>query len=126
MPVAESAKTTVLLIDDDPSHLKLYSLILGRQGYRVVTSLVGMRSVDFPRGGADVNLVVMDYRLNSVLTGPDVAKLVREKFPEVPIMLLSEYQWMPDDMTGLVDAFVTKGNPDVLLERIAELASPQS
>jgi CheY-like chemotaxis protein len=125
VPVAEGSKTTVLLIDDDPSHLKLYSLILGRQGYRVVTSLVGMKSVDFPRGGGDVNLVVMDYRLNSVLTGPDVARLVREKFPGTPIMLLSEYQWMPDDMAGRVDAFVTKGNPDVLQERVAELAPPQ-
>jgi DNA-binding NtrC family response regulator len=28
---------TVLLVDDDPSHLKLYSWIVARGGYRAIT-----------------------------------------------------------------------------------------
>jgi DNA-binding NtrC family response regulator len=111
---------TVLLVDDDPSHLKLYSWIVNKEGYRAVTALVGSSSVDFPRASrADV--VVMDYRYSSQLQAPDVAKLVQSTFPGTPIILISELIWLPDDMKGIVDGFVTKGDPESLLSLIRQL-----
>jgi CheY-like chemotaxis protein len=111
---------TVLLVDDDPSHLKLYSWVVSRGGYRAVTALVGSSSVAFPKD-RKVDIVLMDYRLSSELTAPDVARHIRREFPNVPILLISERIWMPDDMKTAVDAFVTKGDPQAMIEKIGEL-----
>jgi CheY-like chemotaxis protein len=105
---------TVLLVDDDPSHLKLYSWIVSRHGYKAVTALVGSATVDLPTQSKP-NVAVMDYRYSSQLTAPEVAKLIRETFPEIPLILLSEVVWLPEDMRHLIDAFVVKGEPDELL-----------
>jgi CheY-like chemotaxis protein len=112
---------TVLLVDDDPAHLKLYSWVINRGGFRPVTALVGSTSVAFPKN-RQIDLVVMDYRLASELSAHEVARHIRAEFPSVPIILLSELMWMPDEMVGLVDGFVTKGEPDELIEKIAEFA----
>lgn len=120
MVPSELTTKTVLLVDDDPSHLKLYSWIVNRGGYRAVTALVGSSSVTFPTV-RHIDLAVMDYRLSSQLTPQDVARHIREQFNAVPIILISELLWMPDDMNGFVNTFVTKGDPEQLLERIHEL-----
>jgi CheY-like chemotaxis protein len=124
MMVSEGSLKTVLLVDDDPSHLKLYSWIVSRGGFRAVTALVGSSSVDFPKGHVDV--AVMDYRLSSQLSARDVARHIRAQYPDIPILLLSELLWMPDDVAGLVDAFISKGEPESLLEKLEQLVAPSS
>jgi CheY-like chemotaxis protein len=120
MSKSSTQPRTVLLVDDDPSQLKLYSWIVGRGGYRPVTALVGSSSVAFPRD-RQIDVAVMDYRLSSELTARDVARHLRMEYPNVPIVLLSEMLWMPDEMKGVVDRFVSKGEPERLLELLAEL-----
>jgi DNA-binding response OmpR family regulator len=100
--------------------LKLYSWVLNRAGYRAVTALVGSNSVNFPNA-TRINLAILDYRLQSQLKAQDVLKQIRVQFNGVPVILLSELQWMPKDMENLVDAFQQKGHPEMLLSKIAEL-----
>ena len=76
---------TILLIDDDPSQLKLYTWILERGSFAVVQALVGSTSVDLPDpANVSVDVVPLDYRLSSQLTPADIADLVRAKFPNAP------------------------------------------
>ncbi len=113
--------TTVLIVDDDPSHLKLYSWILKRGGFRAVTALVGSNDVDLPIS-EKVDVAALDYRLHSSLTPIEVAIRVLEAFPAVPILVLTDLPWMPDDMAPIAAAYVNKGDPEKLLRAIAVLA----
>lgn len=108
---------TILIVDDDPLHLKIYTWILQREGHRCLTAVVGSTSVELP-ADEPVDLVLLDYRLNSSLRAPDVARQVQSTYPTVPIVVLSEAPWMPDDMNDLAMAFVNKGNPKLLMDTI--------
>ena len=119
-------RPTVLLIDDDPSHLKLYGWILERASFAVRKALVRRVSVDLPDPESNrIDVVLMDYRLKSELTAGDVASQVRVAFPDPPIVVLSELPFMPEDARLFAHSFVTKGEPEKLLETLAEiLATP--
>ena len=119
MPIPRE-EVTILIVDDDPLHLKLYSWILQRKGYKSATALVRTSSVDLPVGNT-VHLVLLDYRLKSALTPKEVIGQIRDHFAAVPIVVLSDMQWMPDDMRGEAVAFVNKGDPQLLLQIVSEV-----
>jgi len=111
---------TILLIDDDPSQLKLYTWILQRGSFAVVQALVGSTSVDLPDpANVSVDVVLLDFRLSSQLTAADIAGLVRAKFPNVPIIVLSELLFMPEDARAYASGFVPKGEPEKLLKTVS-------
>jgi len=111
---------TVLIVDDDPLHLTIYTWILSREGYQCKKALFGSTSVELP-AGESIDLVLLDYRLSSSLRATDVAELVKKAFPAAPIIVLSELPWMPDDISPHAAAFVHKGQPKHLLETVAEV-----
>ena len=122
MPAREA---TILIIDDDELHLTLYTWILQGQGYKCQTALVKSTSVDLPQNSA-IDLVLLDYRLSSSLTAVDVVLLVKQAFASVPVLVLSEMQWMPDDMRDHAIGFVHKGDPNRLVETIGRILDPSS
>ncbi len=111
-------QTKVLVIDDDPSHLRLYAWILERGGYAPVTALAQRNSLQLPDGVLPA-LVILDYALGGSLKAADVAQQVRAAYPAAPIIILSDLFGMPDDVAPLAAAFVQKGDPQFLLETIA-------
>jgi CheY-like chemotaxis protein len=113
---------TVLVVDDDATHLKLYSWILERGGFRPLQARVRGDRVDLPASGS-VDVIALDYRLNSRLTAVDVAQQLKEKYPDTPILVLSDMMWMPADIAPLASAFVSKGDPEILLKMVTTLAS---
>jgi CheY-like chemotaxis protein len=119
-PLMPALDCTVLIIDDDPLHLKLYTWILQRNGYKCLTAQVKSTSVELPKGAA-LDVVLLDFRLSSSLSAIDVAKQVKLAFPSIPILVLSELQWMPEEMREYATDFVNKGDPQKLVERIAEV-----
>ena len=111
---------TVLLIDDDPSQLKLYRWILERGSFAVVQALVGGSSVDLPDSAeVSVDVVLLDYRLSSQLTAAEIADLVRARFPNVPIIVLSDLPFIPEEAKIYSSGFVQKGEPEKLLKTVA-------
>ncbi|HET9742431.1 MAG TPA: response regulator [Terriglobales bacterium] len=113
-------KMTVLLIDDDPSHLKLYSWVVDKGGYRTLTALVKGNSVALPRD-EQVDLTVLDYRIGTTITAVEVARQLAATFPKKPILVLSDLPWMPDDIAPYAAAFVRKGEPEQMLQTIEKL-----
>jgi CheY-like chemotaxis protein len=111
---------TVLIVDDDPAHLKLYSLILQRGGFESITALVQGESVDLPQDG-EVDVAVLDYSLGPVLTAADVAHRLRAHSPSMPIVVLSDRPWMPEDAASFASGFVRKGEPQQLLEMLGAI-----
>jgi DNA-binding response OmpR family regulator len=116
------AGPTVLLIDDNPSHLKLYAWILERGGFRPLTLLVNHGGLEFPRS-EPVDIIVMDYRMGNSISSPEVARLAREAFPKRPVLVLSDMQWMPDDIAPYAAGFARKGEPEQLLAKIRTLVN---
>jgi DNA-binding NtrC family response regulator len=114
------AMPTILLIDDDPSQLKLYTWILERVSFAVVQALVGSTSVDLPDpANVNVDVVLLDFRLSSQLAAADIAELVHAKFPNAPIIVLSELPFMPEAARAYGTGFVPKGEPETLLKTVS-------
>ena len=119
------APATILILDDDPLHLQLYSWMMKKEGYNALGALVGSDSVELPEA-QPIDLVLLDYRLNSSLTAREVAAIVKEKFAGATIIVLSELPWPPDDIKDFAAAFVNKGDPAILMRSIASHIAARS
>ena len=76
----------VLLLDDHPENLLLRSTILRKHGYITETA----DSVEEAEKLLDrIDIAVLDYHLGAGRFGTDVAAELRERRPEVPIIILS-------------------------------------
>jgi DNA-binding NtrC family response regulator len=113
---------TILFVDDDPDHLKIYGWILEQAGFSSVPCLVFQNGVELPKERR-VDLVVLDYTLNCRISTPEIAQLVRDTYPGVPIVLLSQVDGLPFDMEPFVTVFVRKGEPQKLTDVIRKLLS---
>ena len=119
------SKKVLLCVDDEVVGLKVRKIILERQGYEVLTASHGAEGLKVFHQN-DVDAVVLDYYMPG-MNGGAVASAMKEKKPQVPIILLSAYLTLPETVMATVDAFITKGDsPEILLEKIAELTGAQS
>jgi DNA-binding NtrC family response regulator len=115
-------RASVLIIDDDPSHLRIYGWIVAQAGYEALPALVTGDRIDYPEAGVDV--VVMDYRLTGQLTAVEAAEATRARYPHAPIIVLSDVYDLPADIAPHAQAFVRKGEPAKLVAKLAEFARP--
>jgi DNA-binding NtrC family response regulator len=114
------SRATILVVNDDPVHLRIYGWIMNAAGFRVVTAQVLSNEVCLPeRDHFDV--VVLDYRLTGTLTAVEAARQIEKKYPKVPIIILSDMFEMPDDIAPCARKFVRKGEPEKLVETISGL-----
>jgi DNA-binding NtrC family response regulator len=116
---------TVLIVDDDPSHLKLYSWVVERGGFRSLTALVRRDVIDLP-DTERIDVAVLDYRLGDKLSAVDVAKRLKTIYPAIAILILSDMLWMPEDVAPYASAFIRKGEPQQLIDMISAAIPPPS
>lgn len=109
-------KPAVLIIDDDPSHLRIYGWIVQHAGFESLTTLATAADLVLP--STHVDLVLLDYHLAGGIKATSVATLVRERYPSAPILVLSDAIVMPDDIGPHVDGFIRKGDPARLVETV--------
>jgi len=96
----------VLCIDDQSHLLKLRKATLESVGYCVKTaSSVGTAIKVLEETPAA--LVLLEYKLEG-MDAEAVAFRVKQRFPELPIILLSAYSDMPARILWLVDDYVMK------------------
>ncbi len=110
----------VLIIDDDPTHLKIYGWIVNAAGYEALPALVRSDRIEFPQKHIDV--VVMDYRLTGQITAVQAAELTQSLYPGAPIIVLSDVYDLPADIAPYARAFVRKGEPAKLVEALAKFS----
>jgi DNA-binding NtrC family response regulator len=88
-PSPQRPERRVLVIDDEESLRHALGKALRRAGYVVETAATGHEGVDrFTSGGFDA--VVTDVRLPD-LSGLDIAALLTEIDPDVPVLVISGY-----------------------------------
>ena len=98
----------VLLLDDRQDNLVLRAAILRRHGYEAVTS-VSVEDAETHLSGIDI--AVLDYNLGAGKFGTEVAQSLRDKRPEVPIIILSAT--LERKFGGVEDMHLLKGYSDV-------------
>jgi len=114
-----SSHPKVLIVDDDPMHLEIYGLLMKQAGFEALPLLVRFTGTEIPRNQL-LGLVLLDYRLNSARTSPEYAQEIRDIYPQVPILVLSDLWALPTDIAPYVSGFARKGEPAKLLETVAQ------
>lgn len=110
----------VLCVDDEKVGLQVRSMLLERSGYRVLTAPDGATGIKVFEANP-VEAVVLDYAMPG-MHGGEVAAMMRQIKPEVPILLLSAYLGLPAEITQLVNVYMTKGEgAPALLEKLSSL-----
>ena len=96
----------LLCIDDRIKLLEFRKAVLEEKGYQVRTassSYEALRMMDEEPPGA----VLLEYKLEG-MDAQAVAFHVKQRFPGVPIILLSAYSDMPEQVLWLVDEYLPK------------------
>lgn len=117
-----SRKPIVLCVDDTPSILEGQKMLLEENGYGVVTATNGKQAVEAFMANS-VDLVVLDYHMPE-MDGGKVATRMKESKPDVPVMLLSGDECLPEEVLETADCFLSKSEPIAgFLEQVDYLLS---
>ena len=115
----------VLCVDDEAVGLKVRRILLERAGYQVLTASDGSAGLEIFKTHS-VDAVVLDYSMPG-MSGGEVARAMRRLKPDVPILLLSAYVGLHDEVRSIVDVYMTKGEgAPALLERLSNLLTNSS
>ncbi len=98
--------STLLYIDDLPQMLELRKTALESLGYSVRTassSLTAMTTLEQTRVAA----VLLEYKQEGI-DAEAVAIHIKQRFPNLPIILLSAYSEVPGRMLWLVDEYIMR------------------
>lgn len=107
-PSATGQPIRVLLLDDHIDNLFLRSAILRKHGYQAVTAS-SIEEAEARLEEADI--AVLDYHLGAGKFGTEVANTLREKRPQVPIIILSAT--LERRFGGVEDMHLLKGYSSV-------------
>lgn len=83
------AGKTILLVDDQELVRHAVKLALSIAGHRVDTAENGLEALKILERGP-YDLVITDWKMPE-MTGEELAEKIREKFPNLPILLLTGY-----------------------------------
>lgn len=120
--MVENKARLVLCVDDEVVGLRVRKILLERAGYQVLTAADGYSGLAV-FAAHPIEAVVLDYSMPG-MHGGEVAKKMRQTKPEVPILLLSAYVGLPDEVSSLVDVYMTKGEgAPALLDKLGKLLS---
>lgn len=108
LPVATERAIRVLLLDDDPANNFLRGAILRQNGYEAVPAA----SVQEANALLDeIDVAVLDYHLGHGKFGTEVAAKLRQRRPQVPIIIMSAT--LERRFGGVEDMHLLKGHSSV-------------
>ncbi|MEG4802969.1 response regulator transcription factor [Microcoleus sp. ARI1-B5] len=99
----------ILLVEDDPKLAKFIELELSLEGYHVTVAPNGLDGLMMART-AEPDLLILDWMLPGI-SGLDICLRLRSTGVQVPIIMLTAKDEVPDRVTGLnagADDYVTK------------------
>jgi len=99
----------ILLVEDDPKLAKFIESELSLEGYHVTVAPNGLDGLTLART-AEPDLLILDWMLPGI-SGLDICLRLRSTGVQVPIIMLTAKDEVPDRVTGLnagADDYVTK------------------
>jgi DNA-binding response OmpR family regulator len=113
-------RPVILCIDDEDLGLEIRKIVLEREGFTVLTAkdgTAGLAMLDTE----PIEAVILDFAMPGI-NGGQVAAIVRQRKPHMPILMLSAYVALPEDVMRVVTATATKGDGAfTLVEKLKEL-----
>lgn len=88
---AEQATGTVLVVEDNPEVAKVSSMLLEQIGYRVVTASSAEAALREMADNNCIDLVFSDIIMPGEINGIQLASMIRERYPRMPVLLTSGY-----------------------------------
>jgi len=88
------ARTHVLVVDDDPAICQSLRDLLLDEGYAVTTATGGLDALERLESG-DIDLVLSDVVMPD-LDGHDLFLRVRDRYPDVPVVLMTAFHYDKD------------------------------
>jgi CheY-like chemotaxis protein len=81
---------TLLVVDDQEDVREVAVAQLEALGYRVVQAASGHLALDLVQRGQAIDLLIADYAMPG-MSGIELARAMRERFPELPVLLVTGY-----------------------------------
>ena len=111
---------TILCIDDDDGILGYQRALLERRGYVVLTAASARHGLQIA-AACVIAAVIVDYQMPE-MKGHEVAAEIKRLKPEVPIVMVSSDDEIPEHTLKVVDAFISKNEaPNSLLPVITRV-----
>jgi len=83
-------QSTILVIEDEEPLRKLLTIMLQRAGHRVLSAANGNEAFElWKRSGDTIELLITDVALGGGMTGEDVARELRKRRADLPIIFAS-------------------------------------
>ena len=113
------SNTVILCVDDEEIPRTLRAMVLTRQGFTVLSAVSAAQALEM-LDQHHVDLVLTDQMM-PVMVGTELTKLVRALRPQLPIIIVSGMNEIPDDAI-FADRFVSKvEGPEALFRNITEV-----
>jgi CheY-like chemotaxis protein len=110
-----------LCIDDEDLGLEIRKMVLEREGFSVLTAKDGVSGLSLFDTEQQIDAVVVDYAMPG-MDGGQVAAILRKRKPDIPILMLSAYVALPEEVMRVVSVSATKGDGAfTLVEKLKEL-----
>ena len=114
------SRPIILCIDDEELGLEIRKMVLEREGFTVRTARDGQTGIAV-FDSQPVDAVVLDYAMPG-MDGGQVAAILRKRRPDLPILMLSAYVALPDEVMRVVSISATKGDGAfTLVDKLKEL-----
>ena len=107
---------TLLLVDDRTPLLPYRKAVLESLGYSVITATSSSTALA-ELENCTIDVVLLEYKTEG-LDAEATAFHIKQRFPSLPIVLLSAYSELPERILWLVDEYVMKSEP---LESLAHV-----
>lgn len=112
-------RATILCVDDEQTALFLRKLVLEKCGLQVITVPSGEEALK-TLSVQKVDLVLSDILMPS-MPGTELARLVKEKYPSMPVILISGVNELPPE-ARCADSFISKlDGPAALCDRVQSI-----
>jgi len=102
------SRPVILCIDDEDLGLEIRKMVLEREGFTVLTAKDGQTGLSV-FDTEQVDAVILDYAMPG-MDGGKVAAILRQRRPDLPIMMLSAYVALPEDVMRVISISATKGD----------------
>lgn len=111
----------ILVVDDEKNILMLYKAELEDEGYEVITANSGREAIElFDTEKPD--MVTLDIMMPDI-DGIQVLRQIKQKNPNIPVIMLTAYDYRDDFSVWASDAYVVKSSDLEILKRtIREMA----
>lgn len=111
----------ILVVDDEKNILMLYKAELEDEGYEVITANSGREAIElFETQKPD--MVTLDIMMPDI-DGIQVLRQLKQKNPNIPVIMLTAYDYRDDFSIWASDAYVVKSSDlTSLKETIKEIA----